>query len=61
MAELFKWMFVDFVPLLYEKGRVAKQFQVEIWLSPSSLLKELRIRDIKTSEQDINPATRYIV
>ena len=46
MAEVFGWMFVDRVPLLYEKRRVARQLQVETWLDLSQLVKELGIEKI---------------
>lgn len=61
MAESFRWLFVDFVPLLYDKKRVARQFQVETWLNPSQLIKELKIKNADTNRRDITPALRYIV
>jgi hypothetical protein len=36
-------MFVDCVPLLYEKRKVARQLQVETWLDLTQLVKELGI------------------
>jgi hypothetical protein len=44
--ETFNWIFVDFIPLLYEKKRVARQFQIETWLDLSQLLKELNIEKL---------------
>lgn len=61
MSESFRWLFVDDVPLLYDKKRVARQFQVEMWLDPSPIMKELKIKNMKTSKRDPNPALRYIV
>jgi hypothetical protein len=61
LSESFRWLFVDDVPLLYSKKRVARQFQVEIWLDPSPIIKELKIKNMKTSKRDPNPALRYIV
>ncbi|MEM3617728.1 MAG: hypothetical protein QXK47_01495 [Candidatus Bathyarchaeia archaeon] len=43
MAEAYGWLFVDFVPLLYEKRRVARQLQVETWLDLTQLLNELKL------------------
>lgn len=41
--ESYGWMFVDCVPLLYEKRKVARQLQVETWLDLTQLVKELGI------------------
>ncbi|MEM3770522.1 MAG: hypothetical protein QXG76_04975 [Candidatus Bathyarchaeia archaeon] len=43
LAEAYGWLFVDFVPLLYEKRRVARQLQVETWLDLTQLLNELKL------------------
>jgi hypothetical protein len=42
LTELYGWLFVDFIPLLYEKRRVARQLQVEVWLDLTQLLNELK-------------------
>ena len=61
MTESFRWLFVDDVPLLYDKKRVARQFQVEMWLDPSPIIKELKIKNVETSKRDTNSPLRYIV
>jgi len=61
LSESFRWLFVDDVPLLYNKKRVARQFQVEMWLDPSPIIKELKIKNVETSKRDISPALGYIV
>lgn len=61
MTESFRWLFVHDVPLLYNQKRVARQFQVEMWLDPSPIIKELKIKSVDTSKRDPNPALRYIV
>ncbi|MEM1564195.1 MAG: hypothetical protein QW161_05960 [Candidatus Bathyarchaeia archaeon] len=43
MAESYGWLFVDFIPLLYEKRRVARQLQVETWLDLTQFLNELKL------------------
>ncbi|MEM3579244.1 MAG: hypothetical protein QXL54_03350 [Candidatus Bathyarchaeia archaeon] len=43
MAESYGWLFIDFIPLLYEKRRVARQLQVETWLDLTQLLNELKV------------------
>ncbi len=60
MTEAFGWIFVDFIPLLYEKKRVAKQLQIETWLDLSQLVRELGIGKLKrTDKRDRKPS--YIV
>ena len=60
MAETFGWLFVDFIPLLYEKKRVAKQLQIETWLDLSQLVRELGIEKMKkTNKSKTKPS--YIV
>lgn len=61
MAESCGWVFVDNVPLLYERRRVARQLQVETWLDLTQLVKELKIEDLNMNKQNAQPATDYIV
>jgi len=61
LTESFRWLFVDDVPLLYNKKGVARQFQVEMWLDPSPIIKELKIKNMETSKRETSPALRYIV
>jgi hypothetical protein len=44
--EGYGWMFIDFVPLLYEKKKVARQLKVETWLDLTQLVKELGIEKL---------------
>jgi len=52
LAESYSWLFIDFVPLLYERRRVARQLQVETWLDLSQLLRELKLENIEGEEQN---------
>ena len=61
MAEYFGWLFVDSVPLLYEKKRVARQFQVEMWLDPSRLIKSLKIEHVNANRQSTCLKVDYVV
>jgi len=58
--EAFNWLFVNFIPLLYEKRRVARQFQIEMWLDLTQLVKELNIEKIE-NRRDANAAMSYVV
>ena len=61
--EYSRWLFVDFVPLLYDRKRVSKQFQIEMWLDPSPILQRLDLRSehTKASRRSTSPETKYIV
>jgi hypothetical protein len=53
---------VDFIPLLYERRRVARQFQVETWLDLTQLLNELKLElaDGGAHEQNTKAKIDYI-
>lgn len=60
MAETYGWLFVNFVPLLYEEKRVAKQLQIETWLNLWQLVKTLKIeKHINKDKENRKPS--YIV
>jgi len=61
MAETYGWLFIDNIPLVYDKKKVARQFQVEMWLDLTQLVKELRIEKPNENKQNTNLATSYIV
>lgn len=58
--EAFGWLFVDNVPLLHEKRRVARQFRVETWLDLAQVVKELGIENPAESKPAIGQIS-YIV
>jgi len=60
MAESCGWVFVDNIPLIYEKRRVARQLQVETWLQLSQLVKDLRIEDFNSQNRRVEPTKGYI-
>jgi hypothetical protein len=60
--ENYGWIFVDKIPLLYDKKRVARQHQIEKWLDLYQLTRELNIE--KTERQTAQPATtpiKYVI
>ncbi|MEM3797629.1 MAG: hypothetical protein QXY74_04230, partial [Candidatus Bathyarchaeia archaeon] len=63
LAESYGWLFVDFIPLLYEKRRIARQLQVETWLDLTQLLNELKLEltDGGASKQNIGANVDYVV
>ena len=58
--ETFNWIFVDFIPLLYERKRVERQFQIEMWLDLSQLVKELNIEKTE-NKRSVHPTMSYMV
>jgi len=60
MAESCGWVFVDNVPLLYDKRRVARQLQVETWLELSRLVTELKMMDLETDRLGAQSTAGYI-
>jgi len=60
LAESCGWLFVNFIPLLYEKRRVSKQLQIETWLDLSQMLQELKLESINMNKQNANSTIGYI-
>jgi len=60
LAESYGWLFVDAVPLLYDKKRVARQLQIETWLDLFQLTKELGIQKIE-NKHEANSTINYII
>ena len=58
--ENYGWLFVDIVPLLYEKKKVARQLQIETWLDLYQLTKELNIEKLET-RNGANAAINYVI
>ncbi len=60
MSEAYGWIFVDFIPLLYDKKRLARQFQIETWLNLAEAVKELGLEKVEQDKPQTQP-TGYIV
>jgi len=56
MSESCCWLFVENVPLLFDKERVQRQLKIETWLDLTQLLKEVKDEDNdkKSQQQAIN-------
>ncbi len=48
-AEDYGWLFVDVVPLLYNKKKVERQLKVEEWLDLYQLTSELGIANVAST------------
>ncbi len=60
MSEAYGWIFVDFIPLLYDKKRLARQFQIETWLNLAETVKELGLERVEQDKVQTRPVG-YIV
>jgi hypothetical protein len=58
--ENYGWLFVDKVPLLYEKTKVARQLKIETWLDLYQLTKELNIQKLE-KHNDESAAMNYVI
>ena len=57
--ENFDWIFVNMVPMLCDKTRIAKQQKVETWLNLYQLAKKLGLE--KTEGQNSGASMSYVV
>jgi len=58
-GENFDWIFVNMVPMLCEKTRIAKQQKVETWLNLYQLTKQLGIKKIE--RQNPKSSISYVI
>jgi len=56
LSKTLKWMFIGEIPLPFEARNVARQLEIEMWLDPLPLLKNLNLKPM--SEEKIN-APKY--
>lgn len=62
MPEPYGWIFVDFIPLIHDKKRLAKQVQIETWLNLTEVIRELGLeRSASDKAQTTMPPPSYIV
>jgi hypothetical protein len=57
--ENFDWIFVNMVPMLCDKTRIAKQQKVETWLNLYQLTKQLGLKKIE--RQNPKSSISYVV
>lgn len=59
MSESCCWMFVENVPLLFDKERIQRQLKVETWLDLTQLLRE--VKDDAKKIEDHQQVMGYVV
>jgi hypothetical protein len=58
--ELYSWLFVNTIPLLYEEKKIERQSKIETWLDLYQLTRELNIQ--KTENQNrANAPMNYVI
>ena len=57
--ENYGWLFVDVIPLLCDKKRVARQMKIETWLDLYQLTAELGVQ--KPEKHIVDAAIDYVV
>jgi len=57
--ENLDWIFVNRIPMLCEKTRIAKQQKIETWLNLHQTVRKLGLH--KTSRQEHMTPVRYII
>ena len=58
--ENYGWLFVNTVPLLYDKKKVARQLKIETWLDLYQLTEELNIQKL-VNPNGGNATINYVI
>ena len=59
MPESYSWLFVESIPLLFDRKKVARQLKVETWLDLTQPLKE--VKDENTCSNSLQQIISYVV
>jgi hypothetical protein len=58
--DLYSWLFVNMVPLLYEEKKIERQSKIETWLDLYQIARELNIQ--KPESQNVaNAPMNYVI
>ena len=58
--ELYSWLFVNMVPLLYEEKKIERQSKIETWLDLYQIARELNVQ--KPESQNVaNAPMNYVI
>jgi len=59
-----KFIFLNNIPLIVSERNAVRQFQIEVWLEPDSILKALNITKLRECQNELkeksNPNLSYI-
>ena len=59
MTEENDWIFVNMVPMLCAKTRIAKQQKIETWLNLAQLIRKLSLQETKKHEP--KTSIKYVI
>jgi hypothetical protein len=57
--ELYSWLFVNTIPLLYEEKKIERQSKIETWLNLYQITRELNIQ--KPENNGTNAPINYVI
>ncbi|MBN1243975.1 hypothetical protein JXA31_00095 [Candidatus Bathyarchaeota archaeon] len=58
--EIYSWLFVNTIPLLYEEKKIERQSKIETWLNLYQLTKELNIQKPE-NQTGANAPMNYVI
>jgi hypothetical protein len=58
--ELYSWLFVNTIPLLYEEKKIERQSKIETWLDLYQLTKELNIQKPE-NQNGVTAPMNYVI
>ena len=58
--ELYSWLFVNTIPLLYEEKKIERQSKIETWLNLYQLTRELNIQKPE-NKNGANVPMNYVI
>lgn len=58
--EIYSWLFVNTIPLLYEERKIERQSKIENWLNLYQLTRELNIIETEAKKDSSTPMN-YVI
>jgi hypothetical protein len=58
--ELYSWLFVNTIPLLYEEKKIERQSKIETWLNLYQIARELNIQKPENQNR-ANASMNYVI
>jgi len=58
--EIYSWLFVNTIPLLYEEKKIERQSKIETWLNLYQLTRELDIQKPE-NQNGSNTPMNYVI
>jgi hypothetical protein len=58
--ELYSWLFVNTIPLLYEEKKIERQSKIETWLNLYQIARELNIQKPE-NQNSANASMNYVI